>query len=80
MGADGVFQIRWLNSLPAWALALVSCAFFLAITLSGIVLIHPLMRRIIHSERQANDMVIFAAASYGLIYAVLLGLLSVSTL
>jgi hypothetical protein len=87
--ADGVFQIRlkrmieiltsWLNSLPAWALALVLCAFFLSITLIGIVLIHPLMRRLIHSERQANDVVIFAAANYGLIYAVLLGLLTVAT-
>jgi hypothetical protein len=69
----------WLNSLPAWALALVLCAFFLTITLVGIVLIHPLMRRAIHSERQANDVVIFAAANYGLIYAVLLGLLTVAT-
>ncbi|MBV8793938.1 MAG: DUF4239 domain-containing protein [Hyphomicrobiales bacterium] len=69
----------WLNSLPAWALALVLCAFFLSITLIGIVLIHPLMRRMIHSERQANDVVIFAAANYGLIYAVLLGLLTVAT-
>ena len=62
---DGVLQTRlwgmienltsWLNSLPAWGLALVLCAFFLSITLAGIVLIHPLMRRAIHSERQAND-------------------------
>jgi hypothetical protein len=69
----------WLNSLPAWALALVLCAFFLAVTLIGIILIHPLMRRLIHSERQVNDVVIFAAANYGLIYAVLLGLLTVAT-
>ena len=69
----------WLNSLPAWALALVLCGFFLSITLVGIILIHPLMRRAIHSERQANDVVIFAAANYGLIYAVLLGLLTVAT-
>ena len=45
----------------------------------GLVLIHPLMSRAIHSERQANDVVIFAAANYGLIYAVLLGLLTVAT-
>ena len=41
------------------------CAFFLTITLAGVVLIHPLMRRAIHSERQVNDVVIFAAANYG---------------
>lgn len=74
---DGALQTRpkrmieiltsWLNSLPAWALAIVLCAFFLSTTLIGIVLVHPLMRRMIHSERQANDVVIFAAANYGLI-------------
>lgn len=37
------------------------------------------MRRIVHRERQVNDVVIFAAANYGLVYAVLLGLLAVAT-
>ena len=69
----------WLDSLSALQLAVVCCAFFVAITLLGIVLIHPLMRRWIHGERQANDVVIFVAANYGLIYAVLLGLLTVAT-
>src|SRR5271166_3603106 len=69
----------WLNGLSATELALASCAFFLAITLLGIVLIHPLMRRWIHGGRQVNDVVIFVAANYGLIYAVLLGLLTVAT-
>jgi len=69
----------WLNSLSAGALALAMCAFFLSITLIGIFLIHPLMRRLIHGERQVNDVVIFAAANYGLVYAVLLGLLTVAT-
>lgn len=69
----------WLNSLSAAELALAACAFFLAITLIGIVLIHPLMRRWIHGGKQVNDVVIFVAANYGLIYAVLLGLLTVAT-
>ncbi len=69
----------WLNGLSSVQLALVCCAFFIAITLIGIVLIHPLMKRLIHGERQANDVVIFVAANYGLIFAVLLGLLTVAT-
>ena len=69
----------WLNSLSAPELALTSCAFFLLITLIGIVLIHPVMRRWIHGGKQVNDVVIFVAANYGLIYAVLLGLLTVAT-
>jgi len=69
----------WLNSLSASELALVFCAFFVCITLVGVFLIHPVMRRLIHGERQVNDVVIFVAANYGLVYAVLLGLLTVAT-
>src|SRR3974390_1953736 len=69
----------WLNSLSAAELAVVFCAFFIVITLVGIVLIHPVMRRLIHGERQVNHVVIFVAANYGLVYAVLLGLLTVAT-
>src|SRR5271157_4558919 len=69
----------WLSSLSALELALVSCVFFTLVTLLGIVLLHPFMRRWIHGERQVNDVVIFVAANYGLIYAVLLGLLTVAT-
>lgn len=69
----------WLSGLTALQLALVFCGFFMAVTLVGIVLIHPLMRRMIHGNRQANDVVIFTAANYGLVYAVLLGLLTVAT-
>ena len=69
----------WLDSLSAVELALVCCAFFVSVTLLGVILIHPLMRRLIHGERQANDVVIFVAANYGLIFAVLLGLLTVAT-
>jgi Protein of unknown function (DUF4239) len=69
----------WLNGLSALELALTFCAFFIFITLIGVFLIHPIMRRLIHGERQVNDIVIFAAANFGLVYAVLLGLLTVAT-
>ena len=69
----------WLNGLSALELALTFCAFFIFITLIGVFLIHPVMRRLIHGERQVNDIVIFAAANFGLVYAVLLGLLTVAT-
>src|SRR5271167_2092939 len=69
----------WLNSLSAVELAVTFCAFFIFITLIGVFLIHPVMRRLIHGERQVNDIVIFAAANFGLVYAVLLGLLTVAT-
>jgi len=67
----------WLNSLSAVQLAAVFCGAFVLVTLAGIVLVHPLMRRMVHGERQVNDVVIFVAANY--VYAVLLGLLTVAT-
>jgi TRAP transporter TAXI family solute receptor len=74
---------RWflarLNSLTAAELALVFCSLFLLISLIGIALVHPHMRRVVHGKRQVNDVVIFVAANFGLLYAVLLGLLVVAT-
>ncbi|MCX7348883.1 MAG: DUF4239 domain-containing protein [Alphaproteobacteria bacterium] len=69
----------WLNGSSAGALALIFCGLFLAITLIGIFLVHPFMRDWLHAEQKVNDVVIFVGANYGLIYAVLLGLLAVAT-
>jgi TRAP transporter TAXI family solute receptor len=71
--------LAWLNSLTAVELALLICGLFFVISLIGIALVHPHMRRAVHGKRQANDVVIFVAANYGLFYAVLLGLLVVAT-
>jgi TRAP transporter TAXI family solute receptor len=75
----GRWFLAWLNSLTAVELALVFCSLFLLISLIGIALVHPHMRRVVHGKRQVNDVVIFAAANYGVVYAVLLGLLVVAT-
>src|SRR6516225_1160463 len=71
--------LAWLNSLTAVELALLFCGLFFVVSLIGIALVHPHMRRAVHGKRQANDVVIFVAANYGLFYAVLLGLLVVAT-
>src|SRR6516162_8012231 len=71
--------LDWMNSLTAVELALVFCSLFLLISLIGIALVHPHMRRVVHGKRQVNDVVIFVAANFGLLYAVLLGLLVVAT-
>ena len=71
--------VTWLNGLTAVELALVFCTFYIVITLAGIALVHPLMRRMVHGKGPVNDVVIFVAANFGLVYAVLLGLLIVAT-
>src|SRR5215471_7103372 len=71
--------LAWLNSLTAAELGLVFCGFFFVISLIGIALVHPHMRRVVHGKRQVNDVVIFVAANFGLLYAILLGLMVVAT-
>jgi uncharacterized protein len=69
----------WLNSLTAPELAAAFCCFFIVITLIGVILVHPHMRKAVHGKRQVNDVVISVAANFGVVYAVLLGLLVVAT-
>ncbi len=71
--------VTWLDGLSAVQLASVFCGCLIVFTLLGIFLIHPLMRRLIHAKSPVNDLVIFTAGSFGLIYAVLMGLLTVAT-
>jgi len=69
----------WLDRLSAGQLALVFCAFFVGITWLGIALVHPLMRRVLHRNEPSNELIIHIAGTFGLVYAVLLGLLTVAT-
>ncbi len=68
-----------LNNLTAAELALVFCGVFVLISFIGIAVIQPFLRRLVHGKRQVNDVVIFVAANFGLVYAVLLGLMIVAT-
>jgi hypothetical protein len=69
----------WLDRLPAGQLALVFCAFFVGITWLGILVVHPLMRRLLHRDEPSNELIIHIAGTFGLVYAVLLGLLTVAS-
>src|SRR5271165_866090 len=69
----------WLDRLSAGQLALAFCAFFVGITWLGILLVHPLMRRLLHRNEPSNELIIHIAGTFGLVYAVLLGLLTVAT-
>src|SRR6516165_1029030 len=69
----------WLDRLPPGQAALAFCAFFVGITWLGILLVHPLMRRLLHRREPSNELIIHIAGTFGLVYAVLLGLLTVAT-
>jgi hypothetical protein len=69
----------WLSGLSAWSLVLFICTFFLGITWLGIALIHPHLRHMVHGAEPSNEVIIHSASTFGLSYAVLLGLLTIAT-
>jgi hypothetical protein len=73
------FLVNWLDRLPAGQLLALFCAFFVAIAWFGIAAIHPYLRRHLHGDEPSNEVIIFSAANFGLLYAVLLGLLAIAT-
>jgi hypothetical protein len=44
----------WLDKFSAPQLALIFCLFFIGITWLGTVLIHPVMRRLLHRDEPSN--------------------------
>jgi Na+/H+ antiporter NhaC len=46
----------WLDWLLAVQVALVFCAFFVGVTWLGILVVHPLMRRILHRNEPSNEL------------------------
>jgi len=74
-----VWVSHWLNGPSTGRLALASCIFFVTITWLGILVVHPMMRRVLHGDKPSNELIIHIASSFGLVYAVLLGLLTVAT-
>ena len=71
--------IAWVDRWSAIQQALVLCGCFVGITWLGILLIHPLIRRVLHRNEPSNELIIHIAGTFGLVYAVLLGLLTVAT-
>lgn len=71
--------ISSLDKVPIWQQILLFCTFFIGITWLGILLIHPFLRRILHGDEPSNEVVIHSAGTFGLFYAVLLGLLTIAT-
>lgn len=62
--ADG-FK-TWPDGLSTWQHVLLSCAFFIAIAWLGTLLVHPLLRRLMHAEHRMR-WIIHSASNFGLV-------------
>ncbi len=68
----------FLYDLPNSTLALLCSAAFVAVTWLGILFIRPFLRLWLRGQTGSNDLVNHASSGFGLLYGLLLGLLSVA--
>jgi hypothetical protein len=68
----------FLYDLPNETLAIYSSAIFVALTWLGTLFIRPFLRLWVRGQAGANELITHASSGFGLLYGLLLGLLSVA--
>ena len=68
----------WIYDYPNWMIGILFALVFVGMNSAGTLVLGPLLRRWIHSKRNANEMVGFAASGFSVLYGLLLGLLAVA--
>jgi len=69
----------WIYEYPKWSMALLFAMVFIAVSLSGLVLVRSVLTKWIHSERRANEMLGLCLTSFAAVYGILLGLVAFGT-
>src|SRR5271169_6689087 len=78
MGYGALEMFYWIYDYPSGLMGALFALVFVATTCLGILLLRPIARSWIHTERRANDMVGFTLSSFSVLYGLLLGLLAVA--
>jgi hypothetical protein len=69
----------WIYDIPNWLLGLLTVSVFLLVSLLGLVVVRPLVRRLVGGSSAYNDVVSYIFAGIGVFYGLALGLLAVGT-
>jgi len=69
MAIDARLDKRLAGSAIGWAAGGGVVCLFMAITWLGILLVHPVMRRMLHGDKPSNELIIHIAGSFALVYA-----------
>ena len=72
-------SMYWIYDLQNWSLCLLILAVFLAVSQVGLFASRPLVRWILGSTSQHNDIVSYFFAGIGVFYGLALGLIAVAT-
>jgi hypothetical protein len=69
----------WIYDLPNWVLGALIVASFVAVSLAGLFLTRPMVRRLLGPDTHYNDLVSYFFAGIGVFYGLALGLIAVAT-
>lgn len=69
----------WIYDMPNWTLGVLIVALFLAVSLAGLFVTRPMVRRLLGPEGNCNDVVSYFFAGIGVFYGLALGLIAVAT-
>lgn len=71
-------MLDFLYDLPSSTLVILCCTAFIVLTWLGILFVRPFLRLWLRGQTGCNDLVSNASSGFGLLYGLLLGLLSVA--
>src|SRR4029077_15461047 len=74
-----MFPMYWIYDIPNWLLFLLLLAFFGTVSLSGLHLTRPFVRRVVDASGRHNDVTSYCFAAVGVLYGLTLGLIAVGT-
>jgi hypothetical protein len=69
----------WIYDIPNWLLFALMMATFVTVSLGGLYLTRPLVRRLVDSSPRNNDITNYYFAAVGVLYGLTLGLIAVGT-
>ncbi len=74
-----MFSMYWIYDIPNWELFLVMLGVFAIVSLGGLYLTRPLVRRIVDGSDKYNDVTNYYFTAIGVLYGLTLGLIAVGT-
>jgi len=69
----------WIYDFPNWMLGVLTVAAFVGISIVGLLITRPFVRRLLNASSVHNDVVSYIFAGVGVFYGLALGLIAVAT-
>lgn len=69
----------WIYDIPNWLLFLLILFVFGSVSLVGLLLTRPIVRRLLDGSSKHNDVISYCFAAVGVLYGLMLGLIAVGT-